>query len=183
MKRDETICLVRKSSKFKLSSQFSLGWRFWLVFGAYILWSLYFRAQSIPCHAAIIFLIQIWQKMSTFGMHINTWTSEIIRTFVQTGESHTTPGARPDVRPDVRQGGARVVSSADKKNIWSRRPRLAASIKCDERLFKAGIWRGFSPPAKNQGSCGAAPPSQNFSKKTKYKKIPGTFLTVPYFST
>ena len=26
---------------------------------------------------------------------------------------------------------------------------MAASIKCDERPFKGGVWRGFAPPAKN----------------------------------
>ena len=52
-------------------------------------------------------------------MHIiNTWTSQIIRTFVQTGESHTTPGVRPDVRPDVR--AARVSTAAPKKKSFDR---------------------------------------------------------------
>ena len=37
-------------------------------------------------------------------------------------------------------GGARVVNGAEKKIIWSRRPRLAASIKCDERPLKGGVW-------------------------------------------
>ena len=40
---------------------------------------------------------------------------------------------------------------------------MAASIKCDERPFKGGVWGGFAPPAKNWGVWGAAPPSQNFS--------------------
>ena len=47
---------------------------------------------------------------------------------------------------------------------------MAASIKCDERPFKGGVWGGFAPPAKNRGVWGAAPPSQNFSKKRKKKK-------------
>ena len=45
-------------------------------------------------------------------------------------------------------GGARVVSGAEKKIIWSRRPRLAASIKCDERPFR-GVGLGFAPPDKS----------------------------------
>ena len=36
-------------------------------------------------------------------------------------------------------GAVRVVSGAEKKEIWSRWPRLAALIKCDERLFKGGV--------------------------------------------
>ena len=72
-------------------------------------------------------------------------------------------------RPAGRPGGARVVSGAEKKIIWSRRPRLAASIKCDERLFEGSVWGGFAPPAKNRGVSGAAPPSQNrkISKKSQ----------------
>ena len=41
---------------------------------------------------------------------------------------------------------------------------MAASIKCDERPFKGGVWGGFAPPAKNWGVWGAAPPSQNFRR-------------------
>ena len=52
-------------------------------------------------------------------------------------------------------GGARIVSGAEKKSIWSRRPRLAASIKCCGRLFRGG---------------GSGGPSQNYSKKRQMKK-------------
>ena len=41
---------------------------------------------------------------------------------------------------------------------------MAASIKCDERPFKGGVWAGFASPAKNWGVWGAAPPSQIFRK-------------------
>ena len=37
---------------------------------------------------------------------------------------------------------------------------MAASIKCDERPFRGGVWGGFAPPAKNRGVWEAAPPSQ-----------------------
>ena len=45
---------------------------------------------------------------------------------------------------------------------------MAASIKCDERPFKGGVWGGFAPPAKMGGVGGAAPPSQNRKKKNYF---------------
>ena len=55
-----------------------------------------------------------------------------------------------------------------KKSIWSRRPHLAASIKCDERSFRGGSGR-LCPPAKNQGGVwGAAPPQPKSKKFEKF---------------
>ena len=63
-------------------------------------------------------------------------------------------------RPGGRPSSARVVSGAEKKIIWSRRPCLAASIKCGDK----------APPAKNRGVWGAAPPSQNRKFFEKFSK-------------
>ena len=71
------------------------------------------------------------------------------------------PAGRPaaDVRPDGRRRRP-CHQRRRKKNIWSRRPRLAASIKCCGRPFRGRVWGGLAPPAKNREVCGAAPPSQ-----------------------
>ena len=64
-------------------------------------------------------------------------------------------------------GGAIVVSGAEKKNIWSRRPRLAASIKCDEPPFKGGSGGALPPQAKIGGSGGQRPPAKNENENDK----------------
>ena len=46
-------------------------------------------------------------------------------------------------------------------SIWSRRPRLAASIKCDERPFRGGhilLWRWVPLPFQTSGGDVALPP-------------------------
>ena len=54
-----------------------------------------------------------------------------------------------------------------KKSIWSRRPRLAASIKCCGRPFRGGVWVGFVPPSQKTGGLGSSAPQPNFEKFSK----------------
>ena len=91
--------------------------------------------------------------------------SEIIRTFVQTGESHIMPGVRPDV------WAARVSSAAPKKKSFDRGGPVwpPRSNVTNDRL--GGVWGGFAPPAKIRGVWGAAPPSQNRKISKKFKKV------------
>ena len=104
--------------------------------------------------------------------------SAYVYEFLGTTSAHT-GGPRSGVRPGVRRSAGRPagrLSAAPvrrKKKHLIEAARMAASIKCDERPFKGGVWGGFAPPAKNRGVWGAAPPSQKYFenfRKNKYFK-------------
>ena len=101
--------------------------------------------------------------------------------FVQTGESHTTPGVRPDVWPDVRV--ARVSSVAPKKKSFDRGGPVwpPRSNVTNDRLRGSGGAK--SPWPKTGGSGGQRPPAktQNFSEnfRKNSKKFSPTHLAYP----
>ena len=78
------------------------------------------------------------------------------------------PAGRPDGHPAGGRssrtvvGGARGVSGAEKKIIWSRRPCLAASIKCDERPFRGGDTSYYNvwSPSPSRPAGGKSPDDQ-----------------------
>ena len=119
-------------------------------------------SQKPQAKIGLILTTETKHRTTTFGMHINTWTSQIIRTFVQTGESHTTPGVRPDVRPDVR--AARVSWAAPKKKSFDRGGPVWPSRSNVTNVHLRG------PPAKNWGSGGRRPPAKNILKKPENEK-------------
>ena len=89
------------------------------------------------------------------GRPLTTGISQIIRTFVQTGESHTTPGVRPDVR------AARVSSAAPKKKSFDRGGPVwpPRSNVTNDRL-RGGSGGALPPQPKFGGSGGQRPPAK-----------------------
>ena len=90
------------------------------------------------------------------------------------------PGVRPDVglRPDVR--AAPVSSEAKNKNAGGGSPPA--------KPVKGGGLGGLCPHSQKPRVLGGSAPQPKFFKKTEKNKrylifFPGTFLTVPYFST
>ena len=52
---------------------------------------------------------------------------------------------------------------------------MAASIKCDERPFKGGIWGGFAPLSQKPGGLeGSAPQPKILKNKVFFLFFPGT---------
>jgi len=94
------------------------------------------------------------------------------------------PAERPAGRPDGRLSAAPVSSAAPKKKTFDRGgpvwpPRSNAA---DDHLG-GGSLGVLCPPNQKSGGLGGSAPQPKFFEKTKKQKNPGTFLTVPYFST
>ena len=85
--------------------------------------------------------------------------------FVQTGESHTTAGVRPDVR------AARVSSAAPKKRSFDRGGPVwpPRSNVTNDRL-RGGSGGALPPQPKTGGSGGQRPPAKNILKKPENEK-------------
>ena len=104
---------------------FMVDWDFYVVFDVLTVWSYETKNLNANC--------LFWKSYEFFYRHrqmrLEKWPPRF---------QISIPGSRPYpvVRPDGRRRRA-CRQRRRKKNIWSRRPRLAASIKCDKRPFPA----------------------------------------------
>ena len=121
------------------------------------------------------------------------------------GVAHQRCGVGPGIRPDVWRLAGRIQPNARpvarpygrrrrpcrqrrrKKSIWSRRPCLAASIKCCGRPFSGGgVWGSLRPQPKFGGSGGQRPPAKTeffFERKGSQYRLDFYYFNVTFLSS